>query len=519
MRAAAPPILLTGRQVQLGVRAVGVATQEASERWEAHSSQEARSAVAEMCASVARAAVCDYGNDARAKGMLGVGPLTVLDDTELSHWQHLLRVQLEACSLDTLSRLTAEVEVLARKSQGKPAQRSAEVAVTVARDIAPLEDSASVRGRLQRAVDAVRSSNADAARMLLGTVVVEERATLVAAPGVDAGRASFYGTLLTLAHFLERADGADEACVALAQDVLLSALNSSDGGSWKSCFLDTDQPELASGACSAAAQLLGEEHVLVKALKRLSSSLALPPPVEEEWPDESLVRAARIADAQADQPVPERVWAMRNAAATLAMTGARPQAVALLTRAVQLKVEWLGREDPRVLGELCDLHALTDAVDASADIVGACLACSSAHFVAHTLIRAVFSPHLAHLRRRCRAAGQVWRCAGCHRTASWRCIRVRLCPWRGGATACARSGPGRGEQRPTLSRRCPSAGGGTGHGAGSAPQAEMTLTNVRLRTFRPCRLVGDIHYKYCSVTTSVESNRSSTYVRDRSFRP
>jgi len=475
MRAAAPPGSLTCRQVQLGVRAVGVATQEASERREAHSSQEARSVVAEVCASVARAAVRDYGNDARAKRMLGVGPLTVLDDAELSHWQHLLRVQVEACALDTLSRLTAEVEVLARKSQGKPAQRSAEVAVTVARDIAPLEDSASVRGRLQRAVDAVRASDADAARVLLGTVVVEERAALVAAPGVDAGKASFYGTLLTLAHFLERADGADEACVALAQDVLLSALNSSDGGSWKSCFLDTDQLELASGACSAATQLLGEEHVLVKALERLSASRAVPPPVEEEWPDESLVRAARIADAQADQPVPERVWAMRNAAATLAMTGARPQAVALLTRAVQLKVEWLGREDPRVLGELCDLHAYTDAVDAAADVAGARLACSSARCVAHSLIRLVCSPHPARLRRRGRAAGRVWRRAGCHRTASWRRIRVRLCPWRGGATACARSEPGRGEQRPTLSRRRPLAGRGAGHGAGSAPQAEMTF--------------------------------------------
>jgi hypothetical protein len=56
------------------------------------------------------------------------------------------------------------------------------------------------------------------------------------------------------------------------------------------------------------------------------------------------------------------------------MTGARTQAVALLSRAVALKQEWLGSDtDAGLLGELCDLHDVLDDPEAASDVAGALL--------------------------------------------------------------------------------------------------------------------------------------------------
>lgn len=43
---------------------------------------------------------------------------------------------------------------------------------------------------------------------------------------------------------------------------------------------------------------------------------------QEEWPDESDIRRARSEAAKAATPIPEQIWALRNSAQTLAMTGA-----------------------------------------------------------------------------------------------------------------------------------------------------------------------------------------------------
>jgi hypothetical protein len=58
--------------------------------------------------------------------------------------------------------------------------------------------------------------------------------------------------------------------------------------------------------------------------------------------------------------------------ATLAVTGARSQAVDMLMQAVALKAEWLGSDaHPGLLGELCDLHDVLDDPAAVADCAGA----------------------------------------------------------------------------------------------------------------------------------------------------
>ncbi len=63
--------------------------------------------------------------------------------------------------------------------------------------------------------------------------------------------------------------------------------------------------------------------------------------LEEDWPDSSDIAAERAAQREAATPLPERVWAMRNVAATLALggPGELSRARQLLEKALQLKQE------------------------------------------------------------------------------------------------------------------------------------------------------------------------------------
>ena len=69
--------------------------------------------------------------------------------------------------------------------------------------------------------------------------------------------------------------------------------------------------------------------------------------LEEEWPDASETAAAAFAERQARTPLPERVWALRNVAGTLALggLGERARARRLLEEAVALKEEAVGNKE------------------------------------------------------------------------------------------------------------------------------------------------------------------------------
>ena len=82
--------------------------------------------------------------------------------------------------------------------------------------------------------------------------------------------------------------------------------------------------------------------------------------LEEEWPDEDEVRAARMAVREEATPVPERAWALRNVASTLALggPGERARARTLLEKAVTLKEQWLDdMEHPGMNLTMLTLHA------------------------------------------------------------------------------------------------------------------------------------------------------------------
>jgi len=156
-------------------------------------------------------------------------------------------------------------------------------------------------------------------------VIAEERDTLARTSKLERVRASFYATTLVLAYFLDHAAKQLDAksdgwarCASFASDMLLGMQRTPDGSStWNSFFLDGERLSFDDNAVSAAKDVVGEAHPLGKMLDTLLQPAAkAAAAAEEEWPDEAEVRAARIADAQQSAPVPERVWAMRNAAGT-----------------------------------------------------------------------------------------------------------------------------------------------------------------------------------------------------------
>ena len=384
------------------VRVIGAALEEMVERREVRTGEEFRLAVTEACSAASKRVVAAFAGDARARSFMGAGPLNVLDDNELDHWSRLLCVRLIADAEAVVWRLMAEAEVAARRGRGAKAQKAAELTLVDTRDVAPPQDEASVRGRVVRAADALcLAVGADEAlaAALINQVIAEERDALVGASKLERLHASFYATALVLAYFLDcvsrrpNADSGELAtCISFASDMFIG-MQPTDG-TWNSFYLDGgDRLSFTDRAVNTVKEVVGDAHPLAKVIETLvvqATKAAAAP--EEEWPDEAAVRSARIAEAQQAAPVPERVWAMRNAAgaaygcachvtrltrlasciATLAVTGARPQAVELLTQAIALKAEWLGSEThPGLLDELCDLHDVLGEPDAVADVAGA----------------------------------------------------------------------------------------------------------------------------------------------------
>ena len=123
----------------------------------------------------------------------------------------------------------------------------------------------------------------------------------------------------------------------------LSGLSAAEHASWTSLFLDVSSGDVWMPR-GLLGRLLGEEHPLARCSlvlfnvvlqPRLSLFLKRVPQVdiwrgaaglgakaganageetEEAWPDERTTRQSRLTEQQLQQPVPERVWAMRNAA-------------------------------------------------------------------------------------------------------------------------------------------------------------------------------------------------------------
>lgn len=321
-----------GQAWKSGLKSVIVQASTLGQETQHHENDIGESALRMLCWRVALEMADAYKGEVQQQSLAGRGPLidTPLDTPLLSHLSRWLASR-------TASAGTASAVRAARHGESQSFNSSVEFAIL------PESDEDSIQAQIHSAAEIASSTGPAAAADKLGELAAEEGASVLS-------------TCLLCAHLLERHD--TEETRSAAEIALIR--RAKQEGDWRSFFLDSAGLEPGShDAASAADMLFGRGSFVACVLRRICGQEAQAnanAKTEEDFPDEAELRRMRREQVEAQTPVPERVWALRNSGSTLAQTGALGQAAEQLQRAVELKVNWLGEHiHPAVLGELRDL--------------------------------------------------------------------------------------------------------------------------------------------------------------------
>jgi len=343
------------------------------------STEDCRSGGLMVVGAAARSAADAYISAVQLQNMTGQGVLQHMDELELEHWMRVASFRLQAAAEETLGGM------LSRFSPRKQAAVEESLQVRTERRVLPAEHPQGTREVLERAIaliesgDAGRTGNGDvddgangptgATKVLLRVMGAEAEAADVGGSG-SAWRLG--AEALVLAHFLDRvldsrpsktsdAPGWFEEAAALCRrllserargvqrDSLMPVAAALQGALPDGHPVLKHMQELAQKNMSEAARARMEEkqRIIEAELQRRL--------LQEEWPDREELAAARMEEIEANTPIPERCWALRNVAGTLSIggPGERARALTMLRRAVSLKEEHhRSKAHPGLLPEL-----------------------------------------------------------------------------------------------------------------------------------------------------------------------
>lgn len=384
-----------GPGAALTLRVVGVAAAEAAEEVPPPAARGAGGAGA-ACAPaalaahrLARRAVAAFEGAARGRRLAprgGSPPCAeeLCDEGGLAAWGRALTAAAVAHAL------AAARDVLAA---GAPPDGVA-LSFSCARELCPPSDAHATPAKLARAAAAAAAAAARSGgdgdidggddggggwgevAALLADVQRCERADLEAAiaDGSPSARlapasADLAAWVLCLGALFDRAGaGCEGACVEAAARALPPALaaHAAGGPAWAGAAVSAASPPRGGDEAAAwATLLLGDDHPLCAAIARVDPAgpagrAARAAAASAPWPDEGAVRAARVAEDARAAPPAERAWALRNAAASLAMGGAAGGALALAREALACVDRAVGGDPshPAMLDPLLDAHAL-----------------------------------------------------------------------------------------------------------------------------------------------------------------
>jgi len=381
----------------------------ASETYSYKTADVARVAALDLCSVVAAQAMTAYGSDARLQDMMGNGPLKKLpgmDDLEFEHWTRVMQARMDSELRTSIVRSGAALEVKLRET-GASGKETSKATLKFTRRCLPIDDEANITNRMSTAVDVVAESVlADAADAASGTTsgVVEDVTAIIdpiefyelgqlhglhpsiifpaehPATGLSG---ELMASILTLSHFVRRAerDFADDVRVAERAKQIAATLvgrSANKQGSWRAMYLDGFTGDALTSASAMADTVLPDDDAIRMLLnaavedqrRRAAGEQSA---FEEEWPDADVVRKQRLKEIRENQPITERLWALRNSAAQLAQSGSKAQARSMLEEALELRkrdVLKKGDDDehtPEALPELLALVKLLETVDAWAD--------------------------------------------------------------------------------------------------------------------------------------------------------
>ncbi len=321
------------------------------------------SVVLEVVGRAVRGACSGFVSAVRLQGMMGEGPLQIMDDVELQHWMALVAARTAAAALASAQPLLVTFD----SSKG-PA--TASFSTRTEYGVLPADDPRSTVAVLRRVIIAIEGG-ATTTSALEPLEDAEDAAAEMFVGGLSPSlpiqvsqAAQLIGGALVLAHLLDRMLGDRPARVSDAP-AWFEAAASLVRLQLRVLVIGAAENTLETPAALLAAAL-GEEHPVAREAtalaeanlstavrrereerERVRMALLAEALLVEEWPEESEMAAARAADREAKTPVPERVWALRNVAGTLALggPGERGRARQLLERAVLLKQEFAGAPD------------------------------------------------------------------------------------------------------------------------------------------------------------------------------
>ncbi|KAL0026873.1 hypothetical protein WJX77_008203 [Trebouxia sp. C0004] len=337
---------------------------------------EAEDGAIEVAGSSAAAAAEQYQSAVRLQNMTGQGALQHMGEPELQHW-----MRLTCCR--TLATSAQAVRQLLQGHGQRPAGQKASVQVRTEYGVLPVDHPNRNEALLDSAVAMLEGGNTSSCADSVLKPMMEQTEQAFQ-QGLSAPATQHAGPALALAHFLDhmyyhrpakRVEASPwyEAANSLVQDLLSQTVKDAPKDSlmplaqYMHYALGSDHAvtvilrRLADANLSSATKRRQQEEQ-----KLLEAELAAQL-LEEEWPDEDEMRAARMAVREEATPVPERAWALRNVASTLALggPGERARARSLLEKAVTLKEQWL--DDDQHPGLLIELDALGSVLEASTE--------------------------------------------------------------------------------------------------------------------------------------------------------
>eukprot|EP00873_Tetraselmis_striata_P000543 jgi/Tetstr1/420807/TSEL_011883.t1 len=348
---------------------------------------DAKRGAAGVVGMAARSAADAYISAVRLQQMMGQGALQSMDDLELQHWMRQAVYRVESKGADKLEAM------LTKFSSRRQQLVEEELSVRTPRLVLPVDNPKSCRALLEEAAakiendqmgdigsgdadDASASGPSGATKILLQLMKKEEDE--IAGDGVQPPRHG--AEALLLAHFLDRvldlrpsktsdAPAWFEAAAALSRRLLAHSCQGAaedslspvaqavmhalpDSHPITNALLELEQRNLSA----LTRAMMEEKQRIIQA--ELQERL-----LKEEWPDREELAAARMEEIEANTPVPERCWALRNVAGTLTMggPGERQRALTMLERALALKEQYYKSQlHPGLLAELEMLASLLE---------------------------------------------------------------------------------------------------------------------------------------------------------------
>lgn len=290
--------------------------------------------------------------------MGGDGPLTLMESPEANHWMSVISMRSTLMALECLDSSTADLQGTGSLTKSFECRTES--------GVLPEDHPFSYQKLYDTFLDKIveDAGNQDTIALFMESMEDSNEKLykgIRAEPKCLSRGPKNLGVCLEVAHFIDRSlytrpskESDAPAWFEMCAEFTRKRLNESFAGS---------PPDSLMAHSSLIAQILGPTHpvsreIMAIAEKNISierkneliqkekaqKALLAAKLLEEEWPEEEELRRARAKERESKTPVTERIWALKNVAASLSIgnSGEVSRARKLLEQAVLLKQEMCG---------------------------------------------------------------------------------------------------------------------------------------------------------------------------------